>query len=45
MKRFSIGEGEAHFNKEKSMIVNDIEMQVKELEIDRDQLLKEKLSL
>lgn len=45
MKRFSIGEGEANFEKDKSMIVNDIEMQVKELEMDRDQLLNEKLIL
>ena len=36
MKRFSIDEGEAHLDRDKSMIVTDIEMQVKELEMDRD---------
>ena len=39
MKRFSLGDGEAHFGEEKSMIVNNIEMQVKELEMQREQLL------
>ena len=37
MKRISLAEGSAHFDKlEKSMIVNDIEMQVNQLEQDRN---------
>ena len=39
MKRFSLGDGEAHFGEDKSMIVNNIEIQVKELEMQRDKLL------
>ena len=42
MKRLLIGE--AYFDRRKSMIVNNKEMQLKELEMDRDQLLKEKLN-
>lgn len=37
MKRFSLGEGTAHFEKlDKSMIVNEIEIQVKQLGLVRD---------